>query len=137
MPQQGIGEKAFRPKYGNCGNRNQLDPSGPPPIVERNVRGATPRASKIAVADVDEAVEADLEELNRDLVEGPKVVRKRARDTAPNTKARSARRVDLASPRPGPCEKEVRAGGQVASASSPGWTELRWTTGKWISQPSS
>lgn len=79
--------KAFRPKYGNCGNRNQLDPRAAP-IVERNVRRYATRG-KIAVADVYEAVEADLEELNRDLVEGPKVyvseraIRRRIRKLAP------------------------------------------------------
>jgi transposase InsO family protein len=63
--------QAFRLRYDECGNRHQLD-SRALSIVERNVRRYASRG-KLTIADVYEAVEADIDELNRNLPEGPKV----------------------------------------------------------------
>lgn len=79
--------QAFRLRYANCGNRYQLD-SRASEIVEKNVRRYASRA-KPTIADVYEAVEADIDVLNRGLTEGPKIyvseraIRRRIRRLAP------------------------------------------------------
>ncbi|WP_199084550.1 hypothetical protein [Bosea sp. ASV33] len=62
---------AFRPRYENCGNKDQLDPRVAI-IVEKNVNRYASRA-RPRIADIYEAVEADIDELNHSLPEGPKV----------------------------------------------------------------
>lgn len=62
---------AFRPRYDNCGNKKQLDPRVSE-IVERNVNRFASRA-RPRIVDIYEAVEAEIDELNQGLPEGPKV----------------------------------------------------------------
>lgn len=63
--------QAFRPRYDECGNKLQLDPRALK-IVERNVLRYASRA-KPTIADIYEAVEADIDELNRNRPEDPRV----------------------------------------------------------------